>query len=179
MVEVRVASLSEILALREAVLIAGTARDDPRFPGDEEQATVHIGAFEGEARGGACVGCATVLRRALEGEGGRQLRGMAVAEGYRGTGVGAAMLSWAEAEAARDGRASGGGGAMIWCNARVDAAGFYARHGWRVVGEPFDVAGVGPHVVMRKGLNEGEGSGGGCGDDSEGGWAGSKKPALG
>jgi ribosomal protein S18 acetylase RimI-like enzyme len=37
----------------------------------------------------------------------------------------------------------------LWCNARTTAAGFYVGLGFEVVGVPFDVPGIGPHVVMR------------------------------
>jgi predicted GNAT family N-acyltransferase len=63
---------------------------------------------------------------------------MATAPDLRGSGVGAALLRTVEREVA----------APLWCNARTTAAGFYARHGWRTVGEEFLVQDIGPHVRM-------------------------------
>jgi predicted GNAT family N-acyltransferase len=40
------------------------------------------------------------------------------------------------------------GGDLVWCDARVTAAGFYERMGFTVVTEPYDKPGIGPHVGM-------------------------------
>jgi predicted GNAT family N-acyltransferase len=40
----------------------------------------------------------------------------------------------------------------VWCNARVDAAGFYRRYGFEAEGGVFDLLAIGPHVVMRRRL---------------------------
>ena len=73
---------------------------------------------------------------------GWQVRAMAVAPGQRGRGVGRAVLDalLAHVDAA--------GGGTVWCNARVPAQAFYERAGFTVVGEPFDLPAIGPHVVM-------------------------------
>lgn len=142
-VEVRPAAIEAIIDLRYRTLIAGTGRHSARFPGDREADTVHFGAFTD----GACVGCATLLRRAHVDEPGWQLRGMGVDDGWRGSGVGTALLAIAEAWAVAHGPT------LIWCNARLDAEGFYAGHGWARVSAVFDVPGVGPHVEMSKRLS--------------------------
>ncbi len=36
----------------------------------------------------------------------------------------------------------------LWCNARVPAAPFYQKLGWRIVSEVFDIPTAGPHVRM-------------------------------
>jgi len=138
----RPAPLETVLDLRYRVLIVGTDRADARFPGDREADTTHFGAFDGAA----CVGCATLLRRPHVDQPAWQLRGMAVEPGWRGLGVGAELLDLAEAWANTHGPA------VLWCNARLDAAPFYARHGWAEVSDPFDIPGVAPHVEMRKRL---------------------------
>ena len=51
------------------------------------------------------------------------------------------MVAGLDAVAAR-------GGDLLWCDARVAAAGFYERMGFTVVSEPFDKPGIGPHVGM-------------------------------
>jgi predicted GNAT family N-acyltransferase len=147
-VVVRRATRDEILPLRHAVLRPGLPVADAHFDGDDDPATFHGGAFfvgspSVAARGGdggALVGCVSVMRRP-RGDVPWRLRGMATREDVRGRGVGAALLAFVGA-AVRD--------APVWCEARVEAAGFYARHGWTVESEPFDVPGVGPHVVMRR-----------------------------
>jgi len=66
---------------------------------------------------------------------------MATAPEARGHGFGTALLS-----ACVEHAASAGG--EVWCNARRTAIGFYLNGGFTVVGEPFDIAGIGAHVVM-------------------------------
>jgi hypothetical protein len=36
----------------------------------------------------------------------------------------------------------------LWCNARQAAVPFYAKNGWHVQGQPFDIPKIGPHFVM-------------------------------
>ena len=141
--EIRFASLEEILLLRQAVIIAGTGRDSPYFAGDHDVATRHVGAFEKDL----CVGCATFLRSEWEGQPAWQLRGMATSLEWRGRGVGRALLSFAENELRYE-----SGVHVLWCNAREQAAGFYQKMGWLIVSDRFDVRGAGPHYQMVKRL---------------------------
>ena len=71
-----------------------------------------------------------------------RLRGMATSEAARGTGLGRLVLEACFA-AVRD-----GGGAFLWCNARLGAVPFYERLGMRAVGPEFDIPEIGPHYVM-------------------------------
>jgi predicted GNAT family N-acyltransferase len=75
-----------------------------------------------------------------------QLRGMATDPAVRGTGAGRALVAEGLAGVAAR------GGDLVWCDARVAAAGFYERMGFTVVTEPYDKAGIGPHVGMLKDL---------------------------
>lgn len=68
-----------------------------------------------------------------------QLRSVAVLPEHRGAGVGAALVSGAQAVAA------GHGAATLWAEARVAALSLYQRLGWHTVGADWDKPGVGPH----------------------------------
>lgn len=138
----RRAAIGEILALRHAVLRPGLPRAEAEFAGDDAPTTRHFGAFDGAD----ALCCLTVVRADRAGEPGWQLRGMATRDDLRGRGVGRALLAWAEAALAAEGIHD------LWCNARVEAVGFYERLGWRVVSEPFDIPGVGPHRVMTRAI---------------------------
>lgn len=70
---------------------------------------------------------------------------MAVAEGHRGQGIGAAVLALLEA-AARE-----RGWPQVELHAQLHAQGFYARLGWTPYGEVYREAGI-EHVSMRKQL---------------------------
>ena len=88
------------------------------------------------------VGCLSFMRSDRDGEA-YQLRGMATAPAMRGHGVGRELLSFAEAWLAAE-----TGIRRLWCNARVEAIGFYERLGWVAVSEEFDVPTVGLHRLM-------------------------------
>jgi GNAT superfamily N-acetyltransferase len=134
---VRHATLDEILALRHAELRAGLPLDTAHFDGDDEPATVHVGAFDGDV----AVGCASFMRRAYDGRSAYQLRGMATRADRRSTGVGATVLRFG-VELVRSETS------LLWCNARVPAVPFYEREGWTIVSDVFDIPTAGPHRVM-------------------------------
>jgi predicted GNAT family N-acyltransferase len=82
-----------------------------------------------------------------------QLRGMATDPAVRGTGAGRALV----AEGLT--RVAAHGGDLVWCHARVAAAGFYERRGFAPVTGPYDKPGIGPHVGMVIDLPTPHGSG--------------------
>lgn len=119
--------------LRLRVLRPGRPPEAAVWGLDDHPDTVHVGAFAD----GRCVGIASVVP-----EDGWRLRGMAVEPGLQGTGIGGTLVVALQERF----------GALerpIWCNARTTAAGFYVRLGFQIQGEPFEVTGIGPHVVMR------------------------------
>ena len=136
----RRATLAEILPLRHAVLRPGLPREAAAFEGDDEATTRHFGAF---TPSGEVVGCLSLVRRPWRGAEAHQLRGMATDPAHARSGVGRALLAHALAAVEAE-----TGIAVVWCNARTEAAGFYRRLGWEIVSDPFDIPGVGPHVVM-------------------------------
>lgn len=138
---IRRAALDEILALRHAELRAGLPLESAHFDGDEDPRTLHFGAFL--AATGEAVGCATLVPRPWEKTPGWQLRGMATRADLARGGVGSALLRFA-LETLRAER----GPVLVWCNARVPAVPFYARQGWEVVSDVFDIPTAGPHHVM-------------------------------
>jgi GNAT superfamily N-acetyltransferase len=130
--------------LRQLVLRPGRPPADSVYPGDDDADTVHLAAFDG----GRLAGIASLYREQRPGgpagSPSWRLRGMATDPDLRGKGVGAAVLRACEAHVADH------GGGELWCNARLPAAGFYRAGGYASVGDQFDIAGIGPHVVMAK-----------------------------
>lgn len=142
-IQIRRAQAQELLAVRHAVLRAGRPPQTARFGGDALPDTRHWAA----ERLGMVIGVVSVMPNPLPedtpwplpGPTPRlQLRGMAVLPEYRGSGLGGALLEAVHAEVA----------APMWCNARTTAVEFYARHGWRPIGAPFEMAATGPHQRM-------------------------------
>jgi len=134
-IDIRPTPVETILDLRHAVLIADTVRTSPAFEGDREPTTIHLGGFVGTR----CVACVSLMQSTWNDESAYQLRGMAVDPAWRGRGVGRQLLAFVDQRVSP---------ATMWCNARVHAAPFYARHDWQIVSKPFDIEGVGPHVRM-------------------------------
>lgn len=128
--------------MRLRVLRPSQTMAETVYEGDDLPDTVHLAAFDGDR----VVGIASLYREDRAGgpAGGWRLRGMATEPDVRGLGYGAAVLS------ASVDRAAAAGGTELWCNAREAAIGFYRRAGFEVVSGPFDVAGIGAHVVMAR-----------------------------
>jgi GNAT superfamily N-acetyltransferase len=91
------------------------------------------------------------LARELTGDAGSRcwrLRGMATAEEHRGEGLGRSVLEAIVAHVAAE------DGTLIWCTARIRAIPFYERAGFAGLGELFDEAEFGPHLVLWKPLGK-------------------------
>lgn len=142
-IALRTAALDVILPLRHRVLRAGLPLEAAYLPGDEAETALHLAAFSD----GSPIACATFHPRDYQGEAAWQLRGMAVAEGWRGLGIGGHLLDWADTVLRERSPIR-----LLWCNARVTARGFYERRGWRAVSEVFDVPTAGPHIRMMRRL---------------------------
>lgn len=143
---VRVITAAETLPLRMSVLRPNRPREVAQFPDDDLPTSRHFGAFQN----GAIVGIASLFHAPFPHDSAVQaiqLRGMATAPEVRGAGFGQAIVAACVAYAAFSGVA------VIWCNARVSALGFYRKLGWEVIGPQFDIADVGPHFHMWRGLD--------------------------
>ena len=141
MTEVRVASSSseidEALELRRRVFVGqqGVTLEADRDGLDPT--ALHVVAIDGERVVGTC-------RLVFDGSLARLGR-MAVDDGARGRGIGAAMLAEAEHEA----RAAGS--ERIRLHAQLAARSLYERGGFEVQGEEFMEEGI-PHLTMEKRL---------------------------
>jgi len=146
-VSIRRASAKEILDLRHAVLRQGLPRETAIFQGDDAPTARHYVAVANNK----VVGCATLHLNQWNGNPAWQLRGMATSPEFRGVGTGTALVTYFESEILSDSALP----RQLWCNARVPAAGFYQRLGWRIESDVFDIPTAGPHVKMSKLLQSG------------------------
>jgi predicted GNAT family N-acyltransferase len=76
-----------------------------------------------------------------------RIRGMAVREDMRGSGMGGTIL-----QALIDHASAQSLPAEIWCHARANARSFYVRFGFVLESDLFDVPHLGPYVLMIKTL---------------------------
>ena len=143
MISVEVVAEERTRELRRRVLRPELAPGDP-LPGDElSGAGVHLAAVDAA---GAVLCTCFVYPDAPSWLPDRadawHLRQMATDPEHRGQSLGRAVLT-----ATLD-YVHARGGTLLWCNARVSAAGFYARQGFAVHGDQFvDDRGV-PHLRM-------------------------------
>ncbi|HLM06542.1 MAG TPA: GNAT family N-acetyltransferase [Blastococcus sp.] len=112
------------------------------WAGDEDPATFHLAARSGEQLVGVVRFSPGPCPWRPEARAPWQLRGMATDPAVRGGGAGRALVAEGLA------RVVARGGDLVWCDARVTAAGFYERMGFAVVTGEFDKPGIGPHVGM-------------------------------
>ncbi len=136
----RQVAVAAILPLRHQVLRAGLPLVTASFAGDDLATTVHVAAMDNAA----VIGCASWMASEYAGEPAYQLRGMAVAEAWRGQGVGQRLLAFSDALLAASPIT------LRWCNARTVAVPFYERAGWTVVSPAFDIPTAGPHRQMMR-----------------------------
>lgn len=149
--QIRVVRAGEVYPVRHRVLRAHQTIDQVGFKEDEEEDTRHFGAFADLAPD-LCqklVGVVTMIRGTKNGEGDPgawRLRGMATVPEVRGRGFGkklvAACMEYVRSR----------GGSYIWCDARMNAVGFYEALGFKVCSEVFEIKEIGPHFVMRREL---------------------------
>ena len=141
---VRPISAAETRPLRHRVLRPGQPFGQTSYPRDDHPETVHLGAFDGDR----LVGIVSLYREARPDRPDRsawRMRGLATEPDVRGRKFGTAMMAASIAHVA------GRGGGELWCNARLEAVGFYEAAGFEVDGgEPFEIAGIGPHLLMRR-----------------------------
>jgi GNAT superfamily N-acetyltransferase len=138
--------LSRSRMLRTLVLRPGEPLDRPMYARESDPETIHVAALDaaGEA---LAVGSVMADPHPYEPRScDWRLRGMATREDRRGLGLGAQVLASCERLAVEQ------GAQRLWCNARIAARGFYERAGMQVEGEQFEIAGIGPHLLMSKPL---------------------------
>jgi ribosomal protein S18 acetylase RimI-like enzyme len=117
------------------------------FPEDARPGVFHL-AVRDDAAPDAVLAVASFSPEATPHRPGRtavHLRGMAVDEAFQRHGLGRLLVTTAVERLRVDGVA------VLWCNARDSAIGFYERLGFEVAGEGFVLAGTGfaHHVMLR------------------------------
>jgi GNAT superfamily N-acetyltransferase len=142
-VQIRPVELADVLPARQEVLRPHQRVDEVEFEGDRRPGALHVGAYAGDR----LVGVASVVPDRHPGSSDPnawRVRGMAVVHDARSAGIGGMLLERCVNHARHR------GATLVWCNARVRAIPFYARHGFVAEGDVFDVGVIGPHVRMRR-----------------------------
>ena len=130
--------------LRQSVLRPNQPSSELTYPGDDLKTTKHL-AVKNHA--GAIVSVASIYPEAQPDsldQGGWRLRGMATNPDSRALGLASQLLAACREHIIQE------GGAVLWCNARESAMEFYRKNQFRIIGERFEIEGIGPHYVMRR-----------------------------
>lgn len=140
---IRQIPVEETYCLRQTILRPGRSLSSCCFPNDRQPEVAHFAAYRDQCQ----LGILSVYPVPLDTEHRAwQLRAMATQPWVRRQGYGRALLDAAEDYIkSKHGR-------LIWCNARVNAVGFYQKAGFAVSGEKFLLPRVGEHYLMMKDL---------------------------
>jgi GNAT superfamily N-acetyltransferase len=139
--EVRRLEAVEVLTIRNKVLRPNEIKTDYIFPGDEDESTLHLGAF----LDGTLVSAATFLFQAhpkIDGKVPVRLRGMATLSKHRKKGLSKALIETAM-PIVKQNQCD-----VLWCEAREQAIGFYLSLGFQTYGGLFQREFIGPHQLM-------------------------------
>ena len=132
------------LELRFKVLRIGLPRGSEHYPDvDNDIRTRYLCAYiEGKL-----VGCAT-LQADARGECEYRIRGMAVDSNFRNRGIGSDLVKALQHETKKENTG-------IWCNARIRAVPMYAKCGFKIVSDVFEIENIGPHYDMEWKIEKG------------------------
>jgi predicted GNAT family N-acyltransferase len=131
-----------ILQLRRDVFFPGQSIQQARYPGDDDPRACHFAGCVRYANDRAehLVACTSLLVDRYEGEPAWRVRGLCVAEGYRGMGIGGRFMQEVARRICLDTPVH-----VMWCAAKEDAHGFFERLGWQMVDEVYLLQGSGTH----------------------------------
>ncbi|TAH82435.1 GNAT family N-acetyltransferase [Bacillus subtilis] len=145
MLEVKTISAEDTYEIRHRILRPHQSIEQCKYEEDHAKGSFHLGAFfEGKL---ISIASFSPQNQPLITESpAYRLRGMATLEGYRDQKGGSTLIKHAEEKLAENGVQA------VWCNARSHVKGYYLKLGWEELGEPFEIPGIGTHIVMYKTL---------------------------
>ena len=144
-VEINKVDAKKIRPLRHSELRKGQDFSTTSYIEDYEAGTFHMACIVDEK----IVTCATFYPEKsskLKSDNTYRLRGMATDSDFQRKGYATDLMNESFKELKnRDCD-------MVWCNARLVAVDFYKSSGFKITGEIFDIAEIGPHYYMYKEL---------------------------
>ena len=139
-IEIREVSAQQVRPIRQRVLRPHQAASELAYPGDDANASFHLGVYQGDEL--VAILSMYYAPKPDATDHAWRIRGMASIPETRGTGLGRQLVEVAREKAWTIERAP------IWCNARESAFGFYEKLGFVIEGGIFEIEGIGPHAVM-------------------------------
>ena len=136
----------KIRPLRHSELRKGQDFSTTSYLKDYEKDTFHMACIVEKK----IVTCATFYPEKstkIKSENAYRLRGMATASNFKRKGYATDLMreSFKELKEKESD--------LLWCNARLVAVDFYESLEFKIIGEVFDIEGIGPHYYMYKEIN--------------------------
>ena len=140
-------SVKDTYLIRNIVLRSDKPIESCYFEGDNLATTRHFGIFDVDK----CVGIISIFQNKNNNFTSKlqfQIRGMAILPEFQNFGLGKKLMQHCESFLLDNNHA------ILWCNARENAVGFYEVLGYKKTGNPFMIAEIGVHYIMYKNANE-------------------------
>ena len=136
-------SPQDTYGIRQQMLRPGLEIDHCKFQNDEDDNTIHLGAFiEGRLVSVASFYFNNNPRFNEDVQ--YQLRGMATLPEHQNQGFSRELLKFGFPLIKRNFCQ------LVWCNARLNAEGFYKKTGFEAIGNTFNIPDIGHHILMIK-----------------------------
>lgn len=135
-------SAADTYDIRHKMLRKGRPKETAHFPQDDDDLTFHLGAFDGAKLVSVASFYFEKHPDLIHDQYQYRLRGMATLPEYQGQGHSSALLKMAFPIIKMN------QGTLLWCNARINAVGFYQKVGFEKIGDVFDIPQIGEHVLM-------------------------------
>lgn len=145
--DVKQIDFKDTYPIRSQLLRPGRPIETCHFTGDDDELTFHLGAYVND-RLASVASFYFKSHPKIEEEYQYQLRGMATLPEFQNQGLSRALLKTAF-PIIQNNHVN-----LLWCNARVEASGFYETVGFEKIGDRFDIPEVGPHYLMIKKINQ-------------------------
>ena len=131
--------------IRHQVLWQHKSFDDCGIDTDDQEGAFHLGAYKDDQL--ICVASFFKQRQAKFSEQHQyRLRAMATLSGAQNTGAARVLLNTAFQILKEKGQD------LLWCDARIIAAGFYEKLGFEKLGDTYSIPIIGLHYLMYKTL---------------------------
>ena len=142
-VEIKKVFAEEVRPLRHSELRKGQDFSTTSYLKDYEEDTFHMACIVDEK----IVTCATFYPEKsakIKSDNTYRLRGMATDSDFQRKGYASDLMEESFKELKKRDCD------MVWCNARLVAVDFYKSVGFKITGDLFDIAEIGPHYYMYK-----------------------------
>ena len=142
-VEINKVDAEKVRSLRHSELRKGQDFSTTSYLKDYEEGTFHMACIVDDKT----VTCATFYPEKsikIKSENAYRLRGMATDANFQRKGYASDLMAESFKELKKRDCD------MVWCNARLVAVDFYKSVGFKITGDLFDIAGIGPHYYMDK-----------------------------